>query len=35
VFEDLKRGETPDLDRALAGIFDLEKKAAEILSSLR
>jgi hypothetical protein len=35
VVEDLKRGETPDLDRALAGIFDLEKKAAEILSSLR
>jgi hypothetical protein len=34
VIEDLQRGEAVNLDRALAGIFDLEKKAAEILVQL-
>ncbi len=34
VVEDLQKGEAANLDRALAGIFDLEKKAAEILAKL-
>jgi len=34
VVEDLQKGEAVNLDRALAGIFDLEKKAAEILAQL-
>lgn len=34
VVEELQKGEMPDLDRALAGIYDLERKAAEILAKL-